>query len=150
MITGIEIAGLALAVAPIIISAIEHYREGLEPFRAWARYRRELRLLRNILDVEIAKLLNTCEQLLLFIVPQGELHELITHPGGPRWQDSALQDKLRVLLARSYSSFMSALCEIKDALDELHEKFDVTAVDGKVSPTPPQASRRNHGSPSYS
>jgi hypothetical protein len=135
MITGVEIAGLALAVAPLIISAIEDYREGLEPFKIWARYRRELGLLRNVLDVEIAKLLDTCEQLLQPVVPQAQLHELITNPGGPHWQNPVLQDKLKELLARSYSSFMSALGEIKDALDELHGKLDFAAVDGKVYPT---------------
>jgi hypothetical protein len=136
MVTGIEIAGLALAAAPLIISAIEHYREGLEPFKIWARYRRELGLLRDVLDMETAKLLNTCEQLLQSIVPQAELHELITHPGGPQWQDPILQDKLKELLAWSYTSFISALGEIKDTLDELHEKFDLKGIEGKVCTAP--------------
>jgi hypothetical protein len=132
MLTGIEIVGLALSIAPLIISTIEHYRQGLEPFKIWARYCRELRLLQNILDVEIAKLLDTCEQLLQCIVPQDELHKLITHPGGPCWQDPYLQLKLKKFLAHSYSSFMTALVEIKSTLDELQDKFDFTIVDGKV------------------
>jgi hypothetical protein len=136
MMSGLEIAGLALAVAPLIISAIEHYRQGLKPFKVWARYHRELGLLQNVLNVEVAKLLDTCEQLLQSIVPHAQLHELITHPGGPHWQDPILQDKLKQLLSRSYSSFMSALGEIKDALDELHEKFDIKAVAGKVCTAP--------------
>jgi hypothetical protein len=136
MISGIEIAGLALAIAPFIISAIEHYRRGLEPFKIWARYRRELGLLRDILDVENAKLLDTCEQLLQSVVPQDELQKLITHPGGPHWQNPVLQDKLKRVLGRSYSSFISALREIKDTLDELYGKLDLTAADSSVRTTP--------------
>ena len=131
MVTGVETAGLVLAAFPIIVSLIESYRKGLEPFRIWAKYCRELKLLRKVIDTESVKLLNTCEQLLEPLVPQKKLATMIMHPGSPSWKDPALHSRLESLLGVSYQSFVGALDDIKEVLDELNEKLDV-ALDPRV------------------
>jgi len=52
--SGIEIAGLVLAVIPLFISAIEHYEDGLRPVRVLKLvvYRQELARYRTKLTVE--------------------------------------------------------------------------------------------------
>lgn len=122
--SGIEIVGLILGITPLIISAIEDYRAGLEPFKIWARYRKELKNLKMVLDLETAKLLNTCEMLLETVVSQSELAQLLREPNGPLWSDQSLHQKLEDTLGRSYAPFFSCLLEFDDALSELQEKLD--------------------------
>lgn len=41
MLTGVETAGLVLASFPLLISALEHYREGFESLKEWWKFRTE-------------------------------------------------------------------------------------------------------------
>lgn len=41
--SGVEAAGLVLAAFPLLISALEHYRESAEVLKDWWRYKREYR-----------------------------------------------------------------------------------------------------------
>lgn len=125
MVTGVETAGIVLAIFPLIISALEHYRKGLEPFVIWAKYHRELGSLRRLLELEEAKLLNTCERLLEPIVSTADLAVLISEPGGNRWKDKELQSKLRRLLTTAHQSFLDALENINEELTELSAKLGV-------------------------
>lgn len=40
--SGIEAAGLLLALFPIVVSGLQHFTEGLETVKKWRRYHREL------------------------------------------------------------------------------------------------------------
>jgi hypothetical protein len=132
MLTGVETAGIVLATFPLVISALEHYRKGLEPFAIWARYYRELKDLRRLLELEEAKLLNTCERLLEPIVSTEHLALLMAEPGGDRWKEKELQSRLRRLLATAYQSFLDAFEDINEAMTELNAKLDLD-LKGKVA-----------------
>lgn len=41
--SGVEAAGFVLAAFPLLISALEHYRESAEVLKDWWRYKREYR-----------------------------------------------------------------------------------------------------------
>ena len=123
MASGIEVAGLILGVLPLIVSVIEDYREGLEPFKVWVRYRKDLQELRKVLEIEVSKLLNTCEELLASLVSEAELASLLKEPGGSAWSSATLADNLRRLLRHSYSPFLSSLDDFKEALLELQGKL---------------------------
>lgn len=41
MITGVETAGLVLAIFPLLVSALEHYQEGFERLSDWWKFRTE-------------------------------------------------------------------------------------------------------------
>jgi len=129
MPTGVEIAGIILATFPLIISTIQHYRKGIEPFVIWARYNRELNQLRRVLELEEAKLLNTCEKLLEPIVSTADLAVLIADPGGNSWKNRELQSKLKRFLATAYQSFLDSLEDINETLTELSVKLDVDLKD---------------------
>jgi hypothetical protein len=77
MVTGVETAGLILGSIPLIISALEHYAEGIETIGKWWRYKRELASLKRILGAEYDRFLNTLEELLAGIVPDATLAELL-------------------------------------------------------------------------
>lgn len=42
MVTGVEVAGLALALIPLLVNQLDNYARGFERIRALRRYRREL------------------------------------------------------------------------------------------------------------
>src|SRR6266480_4445731 len=77
MITGVEAAGLVLAILPLLISGLDHYREGLIPIKDWLRYRSEVKCLIRNLNVEQVRFRIICEKLLSGIVPEEELADLL-------------------------------------------------------------------------
>lgn len=46
--TGVEVAGLALGILPLLISAVENYEVTFQPFITYCRYDKELRDFRTV------------------------------------------------------------------------------------------------------
>lgn len=123
MVTGIEVIGLTLAIAPIIISGIEHYREGIRPFKLWAKYEKDLCKLREILDLEMAKFWNTIQHLLAPILPPARLAAILDQPQ-ENWFDPRTQNELIIRMGYAYSPFVNAARNFYEAMDELREKLE--------------------------
>ena|SRR6266498_1131370 len=130
--SGIEIAGLVLAVFPLIISGVKCYHEGVSTFNVGTRFRHELSALETILATEEAKFLNTCKLLLDGLVSPRELAFLLKKPGGPAWKDPRLQAKLATVLYHAAPSFWKILEDMNDTLTHLKIRLDFDP-DGKVS-----------------
>ena len=126
-----EAAGLVLAVNPLIISALEHYAEGVSTIHKWWKYKRDLNSLVRVLDAEYARFLGTCEKLLHDLVTTTELKFLIDHPGGPLWKDKSLDNKLKMRLQSSYSPYLRSIDDMTDAVKELESKLGL-GNDGKI------------------
>lgn len=132
MVTGVETAGLVLASIPLVVSALEHYAEGVNTVTKWWSYRRELASLIRLLDAEYAQFLGTSEKLLEGLVPPDKLEELIADPGGPGWNDRELDRKLKGRLRRSYGSYLSSVDDMAAAVKSLAAKLELD-VNGQVS-----------------
>ena len=50
--SGAEVAGLVLAILPLCVSALEHYRDELRPFKSLFRYHKEIQ--RSAEDLGVA------------------------------------------------------------------------------------------------
>lgn len=86
MATGVEIAGLVLAVLPLLVKQLDNYARGLERTRTLRRYSRELYKYAVGLSTQHKLLLNTLEQTLEEVVDNhDERSELIYNPKGPGW-----------------------------------------------------------------
>ena len=131
MVTGVETAGLVLATAPLVISFLEHYRSGLEPYQRWAKYRKDMQRLSKDIRLEVDKFLLTFESLLGNIVSSEQLTVLLHEPTSTPWYDLPVQASVRNLLGVAYGSFCEALDSFYDALFELHEKLR-QGLDGQV------------------
>lgn len=84
MVTGVEVAGLALATFPLVISGLSHYVEGLETIRSWRQFRRELRTYSIAFETERVWYLDTLEELLEGIVESNEeLASMVADPRHP-------------------------------------------------------------------
>lgn len=125
MATGIEIAGLALAVFPIVVEGIEFYVAGLKTVHRWLRFAKTLENLIRKLKVERVKFQNTCEELLYDICERGELQTLLDDPGGSGWQEPHLQVKLKSQLGRSYSSYLECVAVIRNALEDIKHTLEL-------------------------
>jgi len=133
MLTGVEIAGLALATFPIAVDGLRRMVEGVETIRYWRRYR--VKLEDYACDLEAARVyyLDTLEELLMGIVESdAELAVLINEPGGIAWRKPEYEGSLRRRLDRSYDTYLHILNRMRNALIEMREKlgFDES---GKVS-----------------
>ena len=121
--SGAEAAGLVLGAIPLVVSALEHYVEGVDTITRWWRYKAELTSLANILYAENARFLLTCERLLRDIVSAHDLELLMADPGGPQWADVELENKLRQRLQFSYAAYSQAVEDMAGAVKEFQTKL---------------------------
>jgi hypothetical protein len=90
MPTGIEEAGLVLAVFPILCSLIQQYLTGLESINSFIGYSHDLEVLLFKLNAEHRLFKTSC---FLLLSPVGDLrviNSLIEDPGGQHWRDQEL------------------------------------------------------------
>ena len=65
---GIEVAGVALAVFPIVITGLTQFRQGVQSIRHWRRYHTELKNYARVLQSHHMFYLDTLEELLMGVV----------------------------------------------------------------------------------
>jgi hypothetical protein len=125
MVTGVETAGLVLAVFPVVVEGLKAYLEGIESIKRWWKYVSVLKHLIRVLRMEEAKFSNTCTELLHDLVPAPELALLLEKPGGWRWRDADLQINLKQRLGRGFHAYLEAITDMTDILDEFRRKLDL-------------------------
>lgn len=94
MVTGIETAGIALAVFPLLISGLQSYADGIRTIKELWHPQLALNSLIRELGMEKCKFDNTCASLLEGMVTDAHLTLLMENPGGLPWSDPDLQEKL--------------------------------------------------------
>jgi hypothetical protein len=126
MVTGIEAAGLALAILPLLINQIDAYALGIEKIRLLRRYRRDFKGYSMGLKTQRTILQNTLEQALEGVVDdEDEIHQLINNPQGEVWANAALQSRLRRKLNRNYDVFLQNMTSLSDLLEYLSRKLHI-------------------------
>jgi len=123
--SGIEIAGLVLAVIPLFISAIEHYEDGLKPLRAFAYYREELAQYRMKLTTEYGLYYNALEELLVDVVPEDQLHDMIAQGYGSHWKNAALEGKLKTRLGSVYNTYFLVMQQMQHVMARIASLLDI-------------------------
>lgn len=131
MVTGVETAGIILGSIPLIVSALEHYAEGISTIEKWWKYKRELASLKRVLGAEYDRFLNTLEELLAGIVPDATLAALLNTPGGVAWGDPELNRKLQTRLRKSYNSYLDTVNDLNEVVTILKSKLELDPS-GKV------------------
>ena len=131
--SGIEVAGIALAVFPIIINGISHFTEGLETIKRWRQYRIRLQHYANVVETQYVYYLGTIEGLLIDIVDsEDDMARLMLHPRGVDWQSSVYAERLRQRLDRSYEVYVRIIKTMVQNLSAMCRKLGVT-TSGDVS-----------------
>jgi hypothetical protein len=129
--SGFEVAGVVLASLPLIISALEHYAEGIATAKRFWRYKTEMRSLILQIDTERGIFINTLEQLLTGIVRIDRMADFLSKPGGDAWRDSDVDPKLKERLRGAYSIYIDNVRGMEVSLRQMMEKLALGA-NGKV------------------
>lgn len=129
--SGFEVAGVVLGTIPLLISALEHYKEGISTIRTWRNYDRELRSLIRNLETERVRFQDICEKLLVGLVSQCQIESMVDDPFGPAWHEERIRAKIQARLWRSFSNFEDIVKDMEEATKEMMTKLDLQP-DGTV------------------
>lgn len=132
MVTGIEAAGLALAILPLIVNQADNYVQGLETLKMFGsrRYRREIKSHYNSLSTQQSILENVLERCFQGVVEYEEdIAELINSPLGPLWRDPTLQNMLSKKLGRDFDNFIRTVTELAELLEVFSMKLGLSTRD---------------------
>jgi len=133
MATGIEAAGLVLATFPLVISALEHYANGMRTIKYFHKFERELNSVKLRLETE-REILRISTRLLLqgVVTSEKDLEDLIDDPGGQLWKEKTIVYALEFKLSTSYKIYISTMEDMNEAMADLKKKLGLDP-DGKVS-----------------
>jgi hypothetical protein len=127
--SGIEIAGLVLGAFPLLIHALENYREGAEALRDWWRIERAYKKCKQDLSYHQILFEGNVEQFLLpLVVDDDELKALMDDPAGQSWEDPALEQRLKDRLPKSYTLFLDIIGDISSLVDSMRTELGVKNV----------------------
>ncbi|KAF2468960.1 uncharacterized protein BDR25DRAFT_344152 [Lindgomyces ingoldianus] len=111
--SGFEIAGVVLGSIPLVISALEHYAEGVSTMKSMQKYGEVFEYLHASFVTSLAIYRNTCEELLSpLALPDSQLYDLLEKIEEHSWEDATLDASLRGRLGPNYLPFKSSLRQI--------------------------------------
>lgn len=130
--SGFEVAGITLAVFPILVDGMVRFVDGVQTIKYWRRYRVRLQEYADIIGTQGVYYQDTLEELLTGIVQsEDEIKDLMTEPRGAIWKKPEYGDKLRQRLGRSHAVYMSMSDKMVNALYSMCEKLGIDSS-GKV------------------
>lgn len=127
--SGLEILGAVLGSIPLVISALEHYANGITTAKRYMAYRRELMDLIDKIATEEQIFGNTVKQLLTGIVDLERMEEIV--PGGDLWRDSGIDLELKNRLCDGYHIYLQNVRGMEAALQRIRKKLALDPL-GKV------------------
>ena len=130
--SGIEAAGLVLAVFPIVVSGLQHFTEGLETINNWRRYNRELAKYSRTLETQRIVYLNTIERLFEGLIQSNdEFEAFMKDPGTAFTLNPQYEERLSTRLGRSYGNFARIMADMLDSLKVARKELGIDES-GKV------------------
>ena len=149
VMSGIEAAGFVLAVFPLLITALEHYRASAEVLSDWWQIKREYRKCRDEIRFhQLAFEQNLEKYLLPLIVDEDELQDLIADPGGPRWRDPELEERLKERLPKAYDLYFSTILQMNETMKDLENELGGKKLHPETTSNEKESlSRRDDGMP---
>ncbi len=133
--SGAEIAGLLLACLPLAISALEHYRDGLDPLMDFLNYDRTLKSLRTRLRLQQVLYEGTLQRLLVSELSEAQASALFRnsehHVDENLWGSKEIEEKLQRKLGDQYAMFIDVIGEMEVVMSKLMYKLDID-IQGKV------------------
>ncbi|SMR52358.1 unnamed protein product [Zymoseptoria tritici ST99CH_1A5] len=115
--SGIEVAGLALALFPIVIELVDAYSGALTG--------RDINHLAESLKNHQQIFLNAVEYLLHYTIPAQQLRALLADPSGALWQDQELNDSVQRELGIRAASILGKISDIHKTITKLMAKLPI-------------------------
>lgn len=119
MVTGIEIAGIALAVFPIVLNGLSSLCCTARKIKNLRHYRRSLGRVERQLDMERGNFVNTCTNILGDMATEERL-------SGSGWKDLEFQERLKKRLGRRTAKvFRKYMRSMISTLDDLRDELEL-------------------------
>jgi hypothetical protein len=125
--SGLEIAGLAFGILPILIEVIKSYSTLSKKARTLRHYSKEVRSISEQLKIHNGIFLNEVRLLLRSIEDEKEVENMLNEANDRRWKGRKLNDKIAVVLGESFDLCRSIIESTKDIIDAMGDdmaKFD--------------------------
>lgn len=139
MVTGVEVVGFVLAAMPLVISAVEHYQDGLKPLKECSDFLRALKSLQIRLKIQRIIYEDSLQRLLRSELSEEEgrsLFPTIVEPSKPGlWGSGDVEIKLRKKLGKDYETFMEVVGEMDVVMKKLMTKLEIDSQ-GRVRNLP--------------
>lgn len=118
--SGIEIAGLVLGGFPILLSALQHYRECFEPLEAWWGFRTQFIVFIDDINHQMMLYTENLTRLLDPLIADGnDLKQLIRDTADPRWKDKSLDEALRSRLDTEHARYIRIVDRMQEVIVDL-------------------------------
>jgi hypothetical protein len=133
--SGLEVAGVVLGAFPLLISGIEHWRDVAKIGGFFWQIRKEYTRCRRDIQFHEIQYKKNLQELLLPLIPDvDEVAKLIADPGGQKWCDRELQQRLEGRLHESYQLYQDTITEMNEIAEELRKElcFDEQNVHDKL------------------
>lgn len=137
--SGIEIAGLALAVLPLVINQLDNYVQGLETLGDFRikRYRSRLDQYASNLGSQQAAFINTLERSLEGVIEYADgFDNLGQDELKAIWERPSVQSFLQKKLGRNYTPFLRTMGQLSVLLKELYRKLGWDEIPAEVRSLP--------------
>ena len=120
--SGLEIAGVVLAVAPLIISALEEYKAGIHLVQRLYQWESQLSSLIRSLKVQHAKFKLNLEKLMRAAAPEQNIQEVPEDYNSALWHGpTAIQ--VKAYLAAAHEAFKVTVEEYESCMKRIAYKL---------------------------
>jgi hypothetical protein len=125
--SGLEIAGLAFGILPILIELVKSYSTISRKVHTLRHYSKEVRSISEQLKIHNGIFLNEVRLLLRSIEDEKEVESMLNEANDRRWNGRKLNDKIAVVLGQSFDLCRSIIESTKDIIDAMGDdmaRFD--------------------------
>ena len=138
--SGVEVAGIVLAVLPLLISAAEHYDGCIRPILRYRKITEEVNLFQRQLNIQKTIFKNQCQNLLESVIEHDAACRMLgVGAEDPAWKDASLEKRLLEQLGASKEACITSLELIQERLENIQTKS--RSLQAAVDPEQP-AKRR--------
>jgi hypothetical protein len=125
--SGLEIAGLAFGILPVLIEVIKSYSTISRKIHTLRHYSKEVRSISEQLKIHNGIFLNEIRLLLRSIEDEKEVESMLNEADDRRWKDRNLNDKIAAVLGESFDLCRGIIGSTKDIIDAMGDdmaRFD--------------------------
>jgi hypothetical protein len=124
-----EVAGLILGAVPLLISALEHYEDFVEPTVAFFKWKGQLSKVTRRLLMGHTAYEQSVRLLLKQVVNNEDLVDMIDYPQSDYWKSDCLVKDLREKLGSAYQPTFSTIQEIADIMVSVAASLNIDGSD---------------------
>ena len=118
--SGVEVAGLALAILPLLALALQHYDDCLSPFSRYRRFVKEAEAYCREIDVQRTIFRNECRNLLGGSTDHDTAISMLKSASRREWNDDELEERIVQRLDESFEACTTIIGMVVERLGNVH------------------------------